>query len=416
MKKIFTFSLLVILTFSVNAQTLLTDNFNFTGKLTDNGWRITGTSVVDEILTTTGLVYANYGGSNSGNAANVIGGGQDVHRDFDSVKTDGGIVYASLLLKVTEATAQTGAYFFHLGTKAAGSTTFSNFCARLYAKTDASGNVNFAILNSNATPTYSSTNYKKDSTYLIIIKYTINAAADDNVKMWVKSSDVPLTEAAAGNPDFDVTDGGQNSVSAVAIRQASSQADVVIDGIKIGTTWANSVLPITLKSISASFINNQAQINWQTTSEINAKHFSVEKSFNTTDFSSIGVVSAINANGGNYSFVDAAKSVSQQYYRLKLVDNDGSYKYSAVVAVNGKETIQLQAYPNPVVNTVILSHPKAVVGAVISISGIDGRLLQAYKVQTGATQTSVDVSRFLPNNYIVKYVNNGIVSTSKFVK
>jgi hypothetical protein len=57
---------------TVSAQ-LLTEDFNFSGNLTDNGWaRHSGTT--DVIATTTGLTYTGYVGSGTGNAANVIGG------------------------------------------------------------------------------------------------------------------------------------------------------------------------------------------------------------------------------------------------------------------------------------------------------------------------------------------------------
>lgn len=417
MKKLFTLVLLATFSFPVFSQTLLTDNFSYSGKLTDNGWRITGTSVVDEISTTAGLTYTNYTGSNIGNAANIIGTGQDVHRDFDSVKTDGSSIYCSFLINVTEATAQTGAYFFHLGTKAAGSTTFGNFCARLYAKTDANGNVNFAILNSNVTPTYGTTNYAINTTYLVIIKYTISVAGNDNVKMWIKSADVPQSEAAAGLPDFDVTDGGQNSVSGVALRQASGLPDVKLDGLRIGLSWSESVLPVTLKSISASLINNQPQVNWETSNETNFDYFGVEKSLDAKNFAEIAKVASNKAsNGSAYQYADISKTLSTQFYRLKMVDNDGTFKYSSVVAVNGKASISLALYPNPVTNTIILSHPKAIAGAAVKVTSIDGKTLSTQNVQTGATQTSIDATRLIKGSYVVSFVNDGVASTTQLVK
>lgn len=418
MKKLFTLGLLVFLNYTIEAQTLLIDNFDYSGKLTNNGWRITGTSEVDTIKTTTGLYYKNYtNNKNDSAAANLIGAGQDVHRDFDSVKADGDSVYCSFLVKITEAAAQTGTYFFHLGNKAAGSTTFGNFCARLYAKTDASGNVNFAILNSNVTPTYGTTNYATNTTYLVIIKYKISVAGNDNVKMWIKSTDVPQSEAAAGTPDFDITDAGQNSVNAIGLRQATGLPDVVLDELKIGKTWAGSVLPVTLKSISASLINSQPQVHWETSNETNFDYFGVEKSVDAKNFAEIAKVASNKAsNGSTYQYADNTKTLTTQYYRLRLVDNDGTFKYSNVVAVNGKPSISLALYPNPVTNTIILSHPKAIAGAAVKVTSIDGKILSTQNVQTGATQTSIDATRLVKGNYVVSFVNDGVSSTTQLVK
>ncbi|MDI9364893.1 MAG: T9SS type A sorting domain-containing protein [Flavobacterium sp.] len=417
MKKLFTLLLLATSCFTAFSQTLLIDDFNYSGKLTDNGWRVTGTSVVEEISTTTGLTYTNYTGSNIGNAANIIGTGQDVHRDFDSVKTDGASIYCSFLLKVTDATAQTGAYFFHIGNKAVGNTTFGNFCARMYAKTDASGNVNFAVLNTNTAPTYGTTNYAINTTYLIVIKYTISVGGNDNVKMWIKSTGVPQSEVAAGTPDFDVTDAGQNSVNAIGLRQASGLPDVVLDGLRIGQSWSESVLPVTLKSISASLINNQPQINWETSNETNFDYFGVEKSFDAKNFTEIARVASTKAsNGSTYQYADINKTLATQFYRLKMVDNDGTFKHSSVVAVNAKPSISLALYPNPVTNAIILSHPKAIAGAAVTITSIDGKILSTKNVQIGATQTSIDATKFVKGNYVVSFVNDGVASTTQLVK
>ena len=73
-------------------------------------------------------------------------------------------------------------------------------------------------------------------------------------------------------------------------------------------------------------------------------------------------------------------------------------------------------YSNPVTNTIILSHPKAIAGAAIKVTGIDGRLLSTQNVQTGATQTSIDAARLVKGNYVVSFVNDGIATTTQLVK
>ncbi|MBC7650471.1 MAG: T9SS type A sorting domain-containing protein [Deinococcales bacterium] len=417
MKKLFTLGLLSFCFLKSNSQNLLTEDFNYTTTdLSTNGWSIhSGTS--DIIGTTTGLTYTGYAAA--GNAANVIGAGDDYNLPLStSQTTNGTVIYTSLLLKFTETgtTALAGSYFFHLGNRTS-ATSFTSFCGRLWSKMDATGNISIGASNA-STATYATGTYALNTTYLVILKYTLNTAGNDELLVWIKSAGTPATEAAAGTPDISLTaELGQDVVNAVALRQTTGVPDVVVDGIRVGNTWATSVLPVTLSSLSASLINNQPQINWTTSTEVNFDYFGVEKSLNAQDFIEIGKVNSNKAaNGSTYQFADITKTLSNQFYRLKMVDNDGTFKYSSVVAVNGKSSLQLAVYPNPVANTIILSHPKASAGASLQIIGIDGRKLATQIVETGATQTSMDATKLVKGNYFVSFVNNGVASTTQLVK
>ena len=80
---------------------------------------------------------------------------------------------------------------------------------------------------------------------MLIVKYTINTAGNDEAKLWVVSSGVPADEVAAGTPEVtNTTTLGQDVIDAVGIRQSStSQAEVVIDGIRIAADWADELFP-----------------------------------------------------------------------------------------------------------------------------------------------------------------------------
>ncbi|MEO7446036.1 MAG: T9SS type A sorting domain-containing protein [Ferruginibacter sp.] len=224
----------------VQGQQLVNENFNFSGALTANGWMAHSGAGTNPVSTTTGLTYAGLSGSGIGNAALVDNaGGEDVNRTFTPQNTDGQNIYVSLLVNVTDAaTDKTGDYIFHLGD--GGGASFTLFAARLYVKITASA-VNFGISNT-STATYGTTNFAKNTTYLLIIKYSISTTGNDPVSLWVFPSGVPATEATAGVPQVSNTGtSGQNTISGVALRQGSSANSVqtVVDAIKIGLTWAD---------------------------------------------------------------------------------------------------------------------------------------------------------------------------------
>lgn len=244
MKKNYTKSFLLVcllLAFSgvLHAQ-LLSEDFSFSGNLTDNGWTAHSAGGTTPIATTSGLTYTGLNGSGVGNAALVNNlGGEDINRTFTAQGTDGQSVYVSMLVNVNDAaTTKTGDYFFHIGD--GGGASFTQFSARLFVKITSSV-VNFGISNT-STATYGTTAFAKNTTYLIIIKYTISVAGNDPVAFWVIPSGIPATEVAAGSPELlNSGTAGQNNIQAVGLRQGSSTASVstIVDAIKIGATWAS---------------------------------------------------------------------------------------------------------------------------------------------------------------------------------
>jgi hypothetical protein len=124
----------------------------------------------------------------------------------------------------------------------------------------------------------------------------------------------------------------------------------------------SGVLPVTIQSFNAIQQTNDVLVKWQTSNEVNVNLYEVESSIDGQRFEKIGTVAANSANSANdYAFVD--KSVwasSVRYYRLKSIDNDGTFKYSAVVRLANKQQTVVSVYPNPVSNafTIQLSDNK----------------------------------------------------------
>ncbi|OYU95747.1 MAG: hypothetical protein CFE21_11455 [Bacteroidetes bacterium B1(2017)] len=114
-------------------------------------------------------------------------------------------------------------------------------------------------------------------------------------------------------------------------------------------------LPVTLARFAGKKVDNNANLSWSTASEKNSSHFMVERSYDGKNFKGVGKV-ASNGNSNvlnNYSFVDenvfATSNIA--YYRLKMVDNDGSFDYSNVIVINSQEVVttssDVKVYPNP---------------------------------------------------------------------
>lgn len=119
----------------------------------------------------------------------------------------------------------------------------------------------------------------------------------------------------------------------------------------------NFPLPIILTDFSTSKNGpNSALLTWKTSSEINSDHFGIERS---TDGITWDQIAKINAAGNSntdltYRYVDADFPLHRTvdkifYYRLKLMDLDGSFKYSEIRGINtASDFSSIQVYPNPI--------------------------------------------------------------------
>ena len=96
-------------------------------------------------------------------------------------------------------------------------------------------------------------------------------------------------------------------------------------------------LPVTLTSFTGYNNNNGYDLlQWSTSIESNLKEYDLERSSDGTTFSQITSVAAKNIDNSNYSYNDnisGLQNVSTLYYRLRIVNSDGTFAYSNVVPI-----------------------------------------------------------------------------------
>lgn len=225
-------------------------------------------------------------------------------------------------------------------------------------------------------------------------------------KMFVSSIIAINNTAAENNPNliFRIRTGTPNSGASGNDRYTN----VSLTGV--------FTLPLTLQSFDGAISNSTTNLWWASNNEVNVKEFVIESSSDNKEYALIGTVTAKDAKGINeYSFETTALPTTT-YYRLKMIDNDGAFTYSPIVVLKGSANSGLSVFPNPVVNSITLSHNKTLNNAFIEIIAIDGKKVIRTNVQEGATQTKINVSNLLKGTYIVSYFNNGNKINTKFVK
>ncbi|MES2654257.1 MAG: T9SS type A sorting domain-containing protein [Bacteroidota bacterium] len=192
-----------------------------------------------------------------------------------------------------------------------------------------------------------------------------------------------------------------------------------------GTSSTNP-LPVKLTSFAAQYNKNAktVQLYWNTASEVNSNYFEIQRSVTGTDFEKAGQVKAAGNSNTNlsYLFNDTKLPVSNKvYYRLKMVDRDGSFAYSKTVEVslldNSSETPVLVAYPNPVVTDLTIELAPSVSPIDVKVYNIVGELVSQKSIAaTANTQLQSIAIEGNKGMYFV-VVNTGTQSqTIKVVK
>ncbi|MBX2975240.1 MAG: T9SS type A sorting domain-containing protein [Ignavibacteriaceae bacterium] len=193
-------------------------------------------------------------------------------------------------------------------------------------------------------------------------------------------------------------------------------------------TWQypdESPLPVDLTSFTASVNKNKVVLNWQTATEQNNHGFEIERISNNENWEKIAFV---NGNGNSnspktYSFTDESLSFGKYSYRLKQIDNDGSFTYSESVEIEIEniptEYTLYQNYPNPFnpSTTIKFGLPKdsKVILEVYNIIGEKVTTLINQEMSAGYHNVNFTGSELSTGIYIYRITANEFTSTKKFI-
>ena len=406
------FLCVVLLPLNLSFGQFFVENFDYPAgdSLTQHSWVAHSGTSNAIFVTSPGLTYPDYPSSGIGNAATLTTTGQDVNKQYTPLTT--GAVYASFMVNV--ASAQTGDYFFHLGL----SNTTSIYMGRVYVKLASNGNLAFGLSKTSLggtlaiTAVYSDSIYTTGVTYVLVLKYQFNPDVNDDVAYLFINPVININE-----PTPDLTHSLSNNndpadLGGVYIRQgtASSAPNLTLDGIRIGTAWAD-VIPVELTSFTAVTNNGDVVLDWSTATELNNFGFEVQRAIAGNEFATIGFV---NGNGTTteaktYRFVDPNLASGNYTYRLKQVDFNGTFSYSDEVNVDVTAPVQFelsQNYPNPFnpSTTIKFSIPQSssVTLKVFNTLGQEVKTLIDQNMESGVHSISFDASEFNSGIYFYK--------------
>ncbi|MEY3241111.1 MAG: hypothetical protein RIR11_2549, partial [Bacteroidota bacterium] len=127
--------------------------------------------------------------------------------------------------------------------------------------------------------------------------------------------------------------------------------DIIIQGFSERTNvyWntSSTALPLELLSFTGKVNDENIVLNWTTRDEVNTDYFIVESSNNGVSYSIDGTVRSMNNPSAihNYQHQVASSVKGINYFRLKMVDKDGQFTYSNIIAIRLNALTEIKVYP-----------------------------------------------------------------------
>ncbi|WP_147238731.1 hypothetical protein [Mucilaginibacter hurinus] len=248
---------------AADPNNLIFEPFDYTtGKLNGTGgWtRIGGTADQTQIVAGN-LSYEGYLPGEVGNKVELLNASnEDLNLNFGERSGAGTRVYASMLINVSAATA-TGDYFAHF--------FGSLFKNRIMVRAAGEG-INIGLDGGSGTATWLPDTYSLNQTYLVVTAYEfVEGDGNDIASLWVNpdlSGAEPAPMLTNVPINADVT-----SLESFRLRQnvTTTSPTLTVDGIKVGLTWAGSVLatekgvqpPSLADSVTVDFTGTGRSIN-----------------------------------------------------------------------------------------------------------------------------------------------------------
>lgn len=172
--------------------------------------------------------------------------------------------------------------------------------------------------------------------------------------------------------------------------------------------------------------SNKVFLNWFTSSETNLREYEIQRAVSGGKFRTIAKVTA--KGGPNkpafYDFIDNDLPMGEAfvYYRLNVINQDGTHGYSPMVEINinAINKLNLKLSPNPTVagKDVRLSFEAPKTGtATLNISNMMGVRLtsQGITARSGQNTISLDTSNLKAGVYIVQVVMGEVREAKKLV-
>ncbi len=186
----------------------------------------------------------------------------------------------------------------------------------------------------------------------------------------------------------------------------------------------NIALPLDFVDFEGKEEDCTIRLNWTTERENQVDYFDIQRSTNAYNFKSIGRIAAVGdtPERTDYTFTDKTFG-EQNYYRLKAVNLNGSYKYFDIIHVKSSchEEDVVEIYPNPVRATQLVNirlRAEASAKATIEVVNIFGQVVRQaeHHLYKGINIITYPTDHLPSGNYFIRFAGqHWLPETQKFI-
>ncbi len=179
-------------------------------------------------------------------------------------------------------------------------------------------------------------------------------------------------------------------------------------------TFSNlAPLPLNLINFTGKPFDRKNRLFWETSNEVDHHSFEIERSENAQQWEKIGEILAKSKGNEitNYQFEDDAILAKTNFYRLKIISNNGNSQYSKVIFLKNELEGSLSIYPNPVSNDLFLENKFPIIS--VGIYDLSGQKVSAF--DGSQISNSISISNLSEGTYFVKVQDKSSFTTKKIV-
>ncbi len=175
------------------------------------------------------------------------------------------------------------------------------------------------------------------------------------------------------------------------------------------------LLPLNFLSFNAqNCYSNVVCINWKTANEQHVKHFEIERSTDGNRFNKIASLNANNQASNSYYYEDNMASLNTNGrvdYRIKQIDLDNTFTYSAIRSITLSTKNEISIYPNPTTDVINIAGWKNI--EQMKLYDVSGRLLKSWNT----AQPYIKVNELTSGTYVLSLqLRDGNILQHKIIK
>ncbi len=202
-----------------------------------------------------------------------------------------------------------------------------------------------------------------------------------------------------------------------SILNGTIPAGSTITAIGIGSISA--VLPVQFSSFTVSSRNCETDLKWSTATELNNAFFTVERSTDGVNFSSLTQVTGAGNSSTvrTYAFTDKDPVPGNNFYRVRQTDFDGRSKTTPIQRIQtdcGNEAA-IKVYPTISASIVTVILPETYKNAKLLLFDISGRNVPV-NITKSSLKYEIPMSSVPAGKYILQVIKDREIRTFKIVK